>query len=193
MSHAGSHVLWGQMRGSSPSAYYRSGETPDDVGAPIPWRVESNPIYPAGPGGEVVLRELPLILRHTMGGTVKVSPIVNGEVLPQRSTVIGGLTYTVETLPVRAVLPQQAADAEMRTCSLVIPLVRRLLVEGVEVARWYLRGERFAVRIEPEGAFGQGSLTVDGVQIDYVELRRADHGVGATAVAGTGGASAGGV
>ncbi len=181
-------ILWGQMLAAGTAAYWRSGASTSDNGGTIACRAQPNSLYAEGPGGENVFREIAVTIRHTCGGTLKFEPVVNDQVLPTWTATLGGVVYLIETLAATVVLPQQAADAEPRVAEVYVPLVRRLLVNGVEYARWYLRGERFAIRVTPVGVLGQGSLQLDGVAVEARPMQRTDWTQGAAGVnAGTGG------
>lgn len=175
MSHGGDHILWGEMRGAATiGRYWVSGESTADDGVPIGLRIECNALYPAGPGGEATFREAVLTIRHTAGGVLAFEPVVNDVHEPSVSAVVDGDTYVVEAVSLRTTLPQQAAGAEMRVATVKVPMVRRLLKNGVEWGRWYLRGERFAVRVVSIGALGTGEMVIDGAVLEHRALPRTD-------------------
>jgi hypothetical protein len=164
-------------------------DSPADGATAIAFRVESQPFVGGPLGGEHLYRELVLVGRHTLGGEFRVDPIINDVVSPVVSATIDGVFLEVQVLPVTFSLPAQAPGAELREFSVAVPLVRRLLINGNEFARWYLRGERFAVRLTPTGTLSEGTLAVDGGTLDHDEVRRTDHvftGGGATAGVGGG-------
>jgi hypothetical protein len=56
-----------------------------------------------------------------------------------------------------------------------VPLVRRQMRNGIEIARWNLRGERLAVAIETTGPLGVGELMLEGIEVEFTPVRKATY------------------
>lgn len=159
--------------------YFQSDTVTADGGEPFEFSHTSNPWQPDSQGGECVFRWAFVMLSWSMAATVQVSFIVDGQsddiTLPN-GDVLSMVTSTF-------VLPQQDGQLERVVQIFPIPLIRRVLRNGVEVSRFYLRGEQLQIEIASTGALGVGELMLDGVQVDVEPVRKAEYPSGALAVA----------
>lgn len=163
-------VIYGEAKVSAVPSYWRTGPVTADNGTPFEVVLETLPFYAEGIGGEAEFRELTLHFQHTLGGDFTVTPIVDGSAA---AIVSGTVTIAPVTLTFR--LPQQAAGAEARRTSVVVPLVRALQIAGREHSRYYLRGHSFAARIARVSTLGSGVLRLDGAELRHEPMRRTDH------------------
>lgn len=157
--------------------YLKTGPVTSDGGVPFTFSYESNPWQPPGEdghvqGGEHAFSWVFLTLSWSMSATVRVTPFVDGDqtavVLPDGSTIA--------IVPTTCVLPQQGGNLNRVSQIFAMPIVRRkVTAAGVEVARWFLRGERLQLLIESTGALGVGELMVEGVEVESEPVRKATY------------------
>lgn len=117
-----------------------------DVDLGIALIAESNPIAPAGPGGESAFYSLVFVFLHTMAVSVVVTPIVDGVDLENQSIL---LTEKARRTRVQVEL------------GLSIPI----LYQDVERGRCAPRGTWFSVRLAV-AEITTGDLIVEGVAVE---------------------------
>lgn len=166
----GRRVVFGEGRVNANPRYWRTGPVTADDGTPFEVMATTEPWYVDGVGGETVFREVALQLSHTLGGDFRVTPYVNGSATP-----VSGNGVSVEVVPFTFTLPQLAAGAELRRETVIVPLVRRLLVAGIENSRYYLRGQSLMLLVERVSTLGAGVLHLDGCRMYHEPTRRTDH------------------
>lgn len=164
--------------GAAPPKYWMTADVSSDGGVPFGIVYKSNPYQPAKQGGENVFKWLYLALSWSMGGTIRVRALVDGardDVALDDGSVIRFLDSTFQ-------LPQQSGSLQRKSGIFAIPLVRALVdADGVEQARFQLRGERFQFLIDTPDPLGVGELMVDGAQLDSDSVRKAIYGTVQTA------------
>lgn len=122
-----------------------------DAGAAIPVVLESDPVAPAGPGGEAIFPVLYLVFTATMAVTVTVTPFVDGVALETQDIVLASQTARTRT---------------HHELGLSVPH----LESGVEVLRVAPRGTWFAVRLSTP-SLAAGDLILDGVSLEHEVVR----------------------
>jgi hypothetical protein len=159
--------------------YYQSDTVTADGGEPFEFSHTDNPWQPDSQGGENIFRWAFVTVSWSMAAQMQISPIVDGQV--EDITLPNGdvLSLVLSTFS----LPQQDGSLQRQVQVFPVPLVRRVLRNGVEISRFYLRGERLQLIVESVGALGVGELMVDGIQVDVEPLRKAIYPAGALAVA----------
>lgn len=153
-------------------AYYQTTTVTSDGGQPFAFQYTTNPFQPASQGGECVFAWAHLTFSWSMSATVQVTPLVDGSsaslTLPDGS-VLAPLTATL-------LLPQQGGNLQRVSQVFSVPLVRsKVNASGVEVGRWALRGERLQLTVESTGALGVGQLSLDGIELEYTPVRKANY------------------
>lgn len=167
-------IVWGEGTPSTTPRYWKSALVPTDAALPYTPLLQTMPLYPDAAGQEHLFREAVIAVRHTAGVTLQLTPIVNGVEAP--ATAASG-TVSVDTLRPTFTLPQQPSGAELVRATMVVPLVRTLSINGVEFARFYLRGESLAIRLEAVTQVGNGQLYIDAIDIDHTPLKRTQFGL----------------
>lgn len=138
-----------------------SGATDD--GVPFEAGGRFLPIAPAGAGGECAFTSVFLVLTHTAGGQVRITPVVDGR----------EVTASALVLELDAQDPDHPA-----TVSEEIPLFEPLIVGGREYSRQQLRGTWFTLDIRVEGALADGDLAFESIEVEYAVLRRSKEPAG---------------
>lgn len=162
--------VFGESAPSSTPKYWKADAVASDNGIAFLPVWEWQELVPEGLHAEAAFRALILGIGHTIGGTFKVTARVDGLNAAQAIPIIA--SSVLESVPMLFILPQQAAEAELRLTSLVIPLVQRVVRGGLEVARWYRRGVRCSCKIEAVAALGTGILRLEAAAVDVLPLRR---------------------
>lgn len=117
-----------------------------DVDLAIKLTAESDPMSPAGPGGESIFTALTCIFLHTMAATVIVTPILDGTDLePQNIVLSSKATRTRETFELGLSIPITHAATERGRCA--------------------PRGTWFSCRLEVT-AIATGDLICEGVAVE---------------------------
>ena len=154
--------------------YFQIDNVTSDGGLPFSLYHETNPWQPDAQGGESVFRWGFLSVSSSMSATIRVSPIVDGSA--DNITLPNG--DVLELVRTTFTVPQVLGILERVSTVVPIPLVRRILRAGVEVGRFYLRGERLQLVIESIGALGVGEFMIDGLQVDVEPVRKAMYPAG---------------
>jgi hypothetical protein len=162
--------------------YFQTSPVTTDGGEVFGFRYETDPWQPGDPetgkvqGGEHEFREAFIALAWSMSGTIRVTPFTDGHQSPV--TLADG--SVLEIVPSTFVLPQQPGNLNRINGMFAIPVVRRKVMGGVEVARWYLRGERLQVLIESTEALGVGELMLEGIEVESAPVQKAEYETVAT-------------
>ncbi len=120
-----------------------------DVDLAIAVLAESDPISPAGPGGESVFYGLTCVILHTMAVTIVVTPIVDGVALETQNIVLTAKgTRTREQIELGLSIPIMDEEEP-----------------PVERGRCAPRGTWFQVRLSIT-AIATGDLIVEGVALE---------------------------
>ncbi len=117
-----------------------------DVDTAIAVLAESDPIAPAGPGGESVFYGLTVVVLHTMAVTIVLTPIIDGVALETQNIVL-----TTKATRTR----------EQIELGLSIPIMHA----AVERGRCAPRGTWFQVRLSVT-AIATGDLIIEGVALE---------------------------
>lgn len=121
-----------------------------DVDQAIAVLAESDPISPAGPGGESVFYGLTCVFLHTMAVTIVVTPIVDGVELETQDIVLTSkATRTREQIELGLSIPIMDVEEP-----------------PVEQGRCAPRGTWFQVRLSI-AAIATGDLIVEGVALEH--------------------------
>ena len=124
-----------------------------DVDAAIAVLAESDPISPAGPGGESVFYGLTVVVLHTMAVTIVLTPVVDGVALETQNIV-----FTAKGTRTR----------EQVELGLSVPLMDAA-GPPVERGRCAPRGTWFQVRLSVT-AIAAGDLIIEGVALEQEVL-----------------------
>ncbi len=149
--------------------YFQTDNVTTDGGEPFEFSNETNPWQPAAQGGECVFEWAYVTLSWSMAATVRLSAYADNDRDP--TTLPDG--STLENVRSTFVLDQQSGNLNRVSAVFPVPLVRRIVTDGEEVSRWYLRGERLTITIESTGPLGVGELLLEGIQCDYEVVRKA--------------------
>ncbi len=118
----------------------------EDVDVAIALLAESDPISPAGPGGESAFYGLTIVVLHTMAVTIVVTPIVNGVALETQNIVLTSkATRTREQFELGLSIPITHAAVERGRCA--------------PIGTW------FQVRLSA-AAIATGDLIIEGVALE---------------------------
>lgn len=170
-----SRLLFGQGGPTDPPALWAAAPIVTDGG--VAWGVLArlHPIAPAGFGGECRFVALHLVVTHSLGAVLRVTPLVDADALRGSASSVSTPLGTVSMVPVLVTLPQQGAPYTRITRTLTIPLLQRLTNDssGVEETRQSPRGAQCAVLIESVGALGTGELFLDGAELEFEPVRKA--------------------
>lgn len=150
-------------------SYLKTADVTSDGGEPFALFYESGPWQPAAQGGECVFAWLRLTVSWSMGATIRVRAWVDGE----DATVNLPDGSRLENVPVLLTLPQDGGTLQRQTQVVDVPLVRRQVLDEVEVSRWFLRGQRLAFAVESTGALGVGELMLEGAEVEWQPVRKA--------------------
>lgn len=157
--------------------YFQTDNVPTDGGEQFEFRYITNAWQPPDEdegsiqGSETLFIWADVALSWSMSATVRLSALVDGEddaiALPNGDSL--------EHVPSTFTLPQQAGNLNRLSRVFTIPLVRRIVRGGVEVARWYLRGERLQILLESTGPLGVGELQLDGIEVEFESVQKAEY------------------
>lgn len=151
--------------------YFATAAVTSDGGEPYEVSYETNPWQPSAQGGENVFIWAFVTVSWSMAATIQITPFVEGETsvlnLPDGSTLA--------LVPSTFVVAQQPGNLNRVSQMFPIPLVRRQMRGATEIARWYLRGERLQLLIESTGQLGIGELMVEGIEVEYEAVRKAQY------------------
>ena len=123
----------------------------DDAGIPIPVRVQSNPLAPAGPSADCGFGRLYITLTWSMDAHLVVTPIVDGRPLADAA-------YNIRL----------SRPADGRRASAVYERILRLTatMRGRPAFTYEPRGTWLAVLIEAD-SLGVGDLIIDDAVLEY--------------------------
>ncbi len=151
--------------------YFQTSQVTSDGGEPFGFTWSSGPWQPSAQGGENVFAWAWMTFSWSMGAAIRVTPIVDDETgdldLPDGSVL--------QTVRSTFQLPQQGASLQRISQEFPVPLVRRVSKNGIEKARYYMRGQRLELLVESTGQLGAGELMLDGIQVDVQPVRRAKY------------------
>jgi hypothetical protein len=151
--------------------YFQTANVTTDGGEIFECYYETNPWQPSAQGGENIFRWAHVTLSWSMAASLKITPFIDGV---NTVTVLSDGS-TLELVPVIFSLPQQGGSLNRVSQVFPVPLVRRQMRNGIEIARWNLRGERLAVAIETTGPLGVGELMLEGIEVEFTPVRKATY------------------
>lgn len=149
--------------------YFETANVSTDGGEQFDFSWTSNPWQPTAQGGEQVFRWAYISVAWSMSATLRITPTVDGD----PGFVSLGPTAFIENVVSMFQLDQQSGNLQRLARVFPIPLVRRVVVDGVEQFRSCLRGERLQLTVESTGPLGVGELMLDGCQVEYTPVRKA--------------------
>ena len=155
-------------------AYWQTAEVTTDGGVPFEMVHEFGPWQVNDQGGESVFAWLHLTFSWSMAATLRVQATVDGS----RSTVTLADGSTLELVDSTFTLDQQTGTMQRLKRVFTMPLVRRQMRSGVEVGRYYLRGERLSFTVYSVGMLGVGELMLEGAEVEYAPVRKAIYPAG---------------
>jgi len=130
----------------------------------IPGFLKPNPVAPGGLSASCLFKNLYLAVTGHTGGWIKVTPVVNGEVLDDEAAAFA--------------VPYDEDVSTLRRYE--IPLTREYDPGGGVVSRAGVVGTWFTCEIEVIDAFGCGRLEIVGVEVEYVVLNYDNMGLSFT-------------
>lgn len=149
-------------------AYYQTADVTQDGDENFSFYYETNPWQPDAQGGECVFQWCFLAVSWSMAATLRITPVVDADDVVE--TVPDG---ELEVIRSTFVLDQQDGTLQRKNRVLAIPIARALLRNDVEVARFYLRGQRLSLIVESTGPLGVGELMFTGNQVQFSPVRKA--------------------
>lgn len=159
--------------GADDGALYQADRTPEDGGLPYVPLLQTNPIAPAGRGGECLFRNLYLVMTWDTCVDVLVTPIIDGRRYEEQ-----------------AVLISLENEGSLVTRRFEIPLWTLLdtgnplpVPEAAAAATVGQRGTAYACEIKTVGPLPCGTLTFEGIELEYEEVRESQPGIVYTAEA----------
>lgn len=184
------------------AGYYTASDVSSDGGEDFSFYCKTNPWQPDAQGGECVFAWAAITFSWSMAATVRIQPIVDGveddtilesavltdylrftENGDQRTTMNGyrrvayteasGVDAYVETIRPVFVLDQQGGTLQRKRAVFMVPLVRRMIRDGVELSRYYLRGQEIQFLVESVGVLGVGELILEGIELEFTPVRKA--------------------
>lgn len=160
--------ILGLVPAASAPRYFETADAAQDGGVLFGVRYVTAPWQPTAQGGENVFVWLYLTFSWSMAATIRVSPYCDGNA--------GAVTLedgsTLEIVEPLFTLPQAGGSLQRQTGIFPIPLVRRHIRDGVEIARYSLRGQRLQFAISSTGPLGVGECMLEGAQVDYRPVRK---------------------
>lgn len=157
--------------GVVPPRYFESGDVAQDGGVLFGFRYVTAPWQPSAQGGENVFAWLYLTFSWSMAATIRVTPYTDGSAAPV--TLADG--STLEVVSTVFSLAQAGGSLQRQTEVFPVPLVRRQVRGGEEVARWNLRGQRLQFALTSTGPLGVGECMLEGAQVDFRPVRKAQY------------------
>ncbi len=151
--------------------YFQTDNVPTDGGEAFELRYQTNPWQPAAQGGENDFIWAFVTFSWSMAATVQVTPSVDGS--SASLTLPNG--DILEIVTSTFTLAQQTGNLNRVSQMFPVPLVRRTVRGGQELARYYLRGERLQLDIASTGPLGVGELMIDGIEIESEPVRKAEY------------------
>lgn len=130
-----------------------------ELGTDLVGFLRPNVVAPAGIGATCLFRNVYVAVDRSTGGTLQVTPVLDGEVLTDEAITI--------------IIP---TDGTRQLQRFEVPLSRAYEVSATEVARAGLVGTWFTVELEVVDAFGCGRISVDGIDLEYVPHRKGEPG-----------------
>jgi hypothetical protein len=159
-----------EVPGAAPPRYFVSRDVAQDGGVVFGFRYVTAPWQPSKQGGENVFAWLYLTCSWSMAGQIRVTPFCDGlrdpVTLPDGSQL--AVVQTLFSL-------EQSPDGERVTRVFPVPLVRRAVRAGEEVARWHLRGQKLQFALTSTGPLGAGELMLEGAEVDFRPVRKSEY------------------
>jgi hypothetical protein len=151
--------------------YFQTENVTSDGGEPFEFYYETNPWQPSQQGGENVFAWAYVTISWSMAAQIVLTPKVDG------STATITLADGSLLQPIASTFQLEQGDGNLQRVSRVfpVPLARRQIRNGIEVARWWLRGERIQVAIESTGPLGVGELMLEGIELEFSPVRKAQY------------------
>ena len=149
--------------------YFESSNATSDGGEAFAFQFTTNPWQPQAQGGECVFAWAYLAFSYSLGVTVQVTPVVDGD----SSTLTMDDGSTLAPITSSFTFAQQTGNLQRLQTVVAVPLVRVHTRNGDEVNRFYLRGERLQLVIQSTGPLGVGELTLDGIEVEFEPVRKA--------------------
>lgn len=160
------------VSGAAPPKYWMTADVTVDGSFPFSIFYKSNPFQPSKQGGENLFTWLFLSLSWSMGGTIRVRSFCDGK----RDTLELPDGSIVRYIDTTFQLPQAEGTLQRKSAVFPIPLLRlHESADGEEIARYALRGERYQFLIDTPDPLGVGELLVDGAELEYEPLRKAEY------------------
>jgi hypothetical protein len=163
----GSHRI--TIDGIQGPQYFQTANVTSDGAETFAFFYETNPWQPSQQGGENVFAWAYVTLSWSLSAQVVLTPIVDG----QSAAVVLADGSSLVNISSSFQLGQQGGTLQRISEVFPVPLVRRQMRSGAEVARWYLRGERLQIAIETTGPLGVGELMLEGIEVEYTPVRKA--------------------
>ena len=151
--------------------YFQTANVTTDGGEAFEFLHTTNPWQPDAQGGEAVFKWAYITLAWSMSATIRISAIVDGSA--DDLTLPNG--DVAELVRSTFALAQQGGSLQRQVAVFPVPLVRRVLRNGIELTRVNLRGQQLQLIIESTGPLGVGELQLDGVQCDVEPVRKATY------------------
>jgi hypothetical protein len=161
-------LVWSHHVGRRPQ-YFQTANVTSDGAETFAFFYETNPWQPSQQGGENVFAWAYVTLSWSLSAQVVLTPIVDG----QSAAVVLADGSSLVNISSSFQLGQQGGTLQRISEVFPVPLVRRQMRSGAEVARWYLRGERLQIAIETTGPLGVGELMLEGIEVEYTPVRKA--------------------
>lgn len=149
--------------------YFATADVTTDGGEPFSFLYVTDPWQPSAQGGENVFAWAHVTLSWSMSGIVRVWGYTDGS----SATVTLADGSTVVPVMSTFQLAQQGGSLQRVSQIFSVPLSRIMRRAGVEVTRFYQRGERLQLAIESTGQLGIGELMIEGIEVEYEPVRKA--------------------
>lgn len=163
------------LQGLSGPEYFQTAEVTSDGLEPFGCRLTTAAWQPSGQGGECLFYWAFVTVSWSMAAILRVTPSVDGS--DGTLVVPGGVIETVRSTfrLEQAAVGTQGLQRQSRV--LAIPLVRRKVRSSTQRAftRFQLRGQRLQLTIESTGPLGVGELMLDGIEVSFQPVRKADY------------------
>lgn len=151
-------------------SYYKMDAVTQDGADQFAFSYKTDPWQPTAQGGENVFAWAYVTLSWSASAIVRLIPVVDGLALPEVDAATGG---TLQNVSVLCLLEQQGGSLQRLSRVFPVPLVRQLMVDDVEVTRFYLRGERLEIAIESTGPLGVGEIMLEAIEVEFSPVRKA--------------------
>jgi len=157
--------------GDAGPAYFKTAEVTSDGEETFAFVFRTNPWQPSEQGGENLFYWAFVAVAWSMAGTIRVTPTVDGEAITNTmadGTVVATVRPTFE-------LDQQEGSLQRKNRIFPIPLVQEYSKSGTVFTRTALRGERLQLLIESTSPLGVGELLLNGIEVSYESVRKAEY------------------